>query len=897
MKKIHKIDIRLFLVLFVCFFLSIFLVLGLQNSDVEYEELIYAKHLEGNEQLTLKEEVYVLTVPSLDEEDLTSSEKSNIEEQNFNKLQYLAENVFSTTKGVFILNTDLLAQASDERRCLNTFRKAGNTFWHYNNKNIGYYHEDDKCGQVKFVDEFYGEVDCFEVYGEGKYSKNFVPYFFMTMDGSKVEYKESSQKYIITEPSGKKRTLYALDDGTIRVRETSKYNVNYFDLNAFYQKVEKGNNLEDYKDAIFLIQDSKLNSSYADKVEGYQDLADYYIDVLGTIENDATIPYLKLTGRICFVLFGVLILGLAIIYMPFWACIITYLCEIGLAIIANIFLFQYDICYLPITDFVLGVSLTFLILGVFKNVLSKISVRNLPIDAVIRFTNTIINIDHSVSYSEYLMKNRGEIEEDISASLLLPVMDKESFLLKELAAENHRNKRFVENEFWNSNSVDSSVTQIRSNLFEGSKYIAFVPLPIFDVESEGAIYTVIGLKKKLKSQNASYISMMLFSMYIYFKAQHERGEHQKMYFSMLSLMISVIDAKDPVTAGHSQRVANISKDIGIWLELGKNEQFDLEFTALLHDIGKIGVSDYVLNKQSVYTQNDFEQMKYHTIRGAEMLSEVGISEDIIDGVRHHHERIDGKGYPDGIKGDELSLFAKIIKIADVFDALTSKRQYKEAWEVEKALNIIYRGRGTEFDSDIADVFIEHMSPPGWIPPVDEKTSGDRRNPNMDKAAKIVIDFYEKYKQYLSIEYPIPSRKAPEIDFASASGFMEYDWGETFNNAEFLEDKPMILAYEKNTKSLLFGQSSKGNGVNSIYYYFFKGFVNMGIYLLVPSAVKSILAKLADTFSEPYVIDDQMMIYETRKMRVVFYRTLDDKCLLFYISDYMCSNYVFRKQEK
>lgn len=106
----------------------------------------------------------------------------------------------------------------------------------------------------------------------------------------------------------------------------------------------------------------------------------------------------------------------------------------------------------------------------------------------------------------------------------------------------------------------------------------------------------------------------------------------------------------------------------------------------------------------MYTQNDFEQMKFHTIRGSEMLSEVGISKEIIDGVRHHHERIDGKGYPDGLKGDQLSLFAKIIKIADVFDALTSKRRYKEAWEIEKALNIIYLGRGTEFDSDIADVF-------------------------------------------------------------------------------------------------------------------------------------------------------------------------------------------------
>ena len=363
-----------------------------------------------------------------------------------------------------------------------------------------------------------------------------------------------------------------------------------------------------------------------------------------------------------------------------------------------------------------------------------------------------------------------------------------------------------------------------------------------------------------------------------------------MYFSMLSLMISVIDAKDPVTAGHSQRVASISKDIGIWLKLSKSEQYDLEFTALLHDIGKIGVSDYVLNKPSVYTQNDFEQMKFHTIRGSEMLSEVGISKEIIDGVRHHHERIDGKGYPDGLKGDQLSLFAKIIKIADVFDALTSNRRYKEAWEIEKALNIIYLGRGTEFDSDIADVFIEHMCPPGWIPPVSGKKVVEKVDVNTDKSVRIACDFYEKYSKYISVEYPIPSRWAMEIDFNCRSGFMHFDWGETFNNAQFLEKKPMILSFENETKSLLFGQTSKDSGVSSIYYYFFKGFVNLGAFLLVPSKVNDILLKLTEIFGEPQIINDQLLVHKDNKMRVVFYHTVDDKFVLFYISDYLCANY-------
>jgi putative nucleotidyltransferase with HDIG domain len=897
MKKFLKIDFRLFVALFACLVLSaLFVAVMWRYPDTKIEEMMYTSFLGQEEKLQLKSDVVVVTVPSADDDSLSDTEKNKLESRQMRAIQYLIEETFSEAKGVYMLDTQLLSQASYERKFLSDFREAGNVFWHYNTRNVGYYHEDDKCGQIKFADKYYGADNCFEVFGEGVYDKNYLPYFLMTMDGSTVEYDEKQQEYHIQDKSGLTRTLYAEEDGTVRVHSTSKYNVKYASLDDFYKTELRADNAERYKDAIIFIQSSKLLSGYVDGGDSTQDLADYYIDVLGTIQNEAAIPTLSKTGKMVLVLVGIFAVGAAIVLLPLLMGTFVYVLVMLLTILVNLLLVERNIFYVPLFEFWVALTVTFLVLLCLKRILNRLNAKNLPIDAVIRFTNTIVNIEHSVSYSEYLMRNRTEIEEDISASLLLPVMDSESFLLKELASENHRNKKFVEREFWTGDGQErgTSVIQVRSKLFPGQKYIAFVPLPVFDVESEKITYTVIGLKRKLKPQRASYISMMLFSMYIYFKAQHERGEHQRMYFSMLSLMISVIDAKDPVTAGHSQRVASIAKDIGIWLNLSKGEQFDLEFTALLHDIGKIGVSDYVLNKQSVYTQNDFEQMKYHTIRGAEMLSEVGISEEIIDGVRHHHERIDGKGYPDGLKGDQLSLFAKIIKIADVFDALTSKRQYKDAWEIEKALNIIYRGRGTEFDWEIANVFIEHMSPPGWIPPVDEKTAGEKRNPNTEKAARIVRDFYGKYEQYLSVEYPIPSKKAAEVDFFRSNGFMQYDWGETFNNSAFLEEKPMILAYEKETKSLIFGQCSKEEGVHSIYYYFFKGFVNMGVYLLKLSKTKEILHKLREGFGEPVIIDEQMMVYETRKMRIVFYHTLEDKCLLFYISDYMCANYILDK---
>lgn len=521
--------------------------------------------------------------------------------------------------------------------------------------------------------------------------------------------------------------------------------------------------------------------------------------------------------------------------------------------------------------------------------------RNMPLEALLHFSRNIVDMEEACTYADYLQKNKQEIEKAILSTIILPVMEEDSFIIKELSGENCHNARILQAQM-EGRRASGEVIQIRTRLFHGIKYLIFVPLPVFDKTMEKQTYTVLGSKWKMGRQTTSSIFMMLFSTYIYFKAQHERGEHQRMYFSMLSLMISVIDAKDPVTAGHSQRVAEISKNIGIWLKLNEKEQYDLEFTALIHDIGKIGVSDYVLNKPSVYTQNDFEQMKHHTVRGAEMLAEVGISQEIIDGVRHHHERIDGKGYPDGLSGGQLNLFAKIIKIADVFDALTSKGQYKEAWKIDKALDIIYKGRGTEFDTQIADVFIENMRPAGWKPPVDEKVKiVYKQDPLLKKAVNITNDFYHKYHDYMSVGYPIPSRKADKVVFESRNGFMNFDWGETFHNSAFLENKPVILSYEKKTESLLFGQCCGVDGVMDIYYYFFRGFINMGIFLLSSSKSSEILEQLQKLFGEPVEINQDTRVYIGKKYRIVYIHTYDDKELLCYVSDYMCSNYIYEEK--
>lgn len=608
------------------------------------------------------------------------------------------------------------------------------------------------------------------------------------------------------------------------------------------------------------------------------------------------IPVLPLNVKVTLLTAIVFVAGCAAVQLRTKKSICAALAGCLCISFAQWWLIYKAIVYVPIVEIIAFAGFTYVFLSVIRKIIYSYNTRNLPIGAVVKFAKNIVNMESETTYANYLMNNKEQIERSLSAKLVHPALTKKSGLLKKIAAESHRNKKFVETQIFGDDKLTmTTVLQTKTKLFKDCEYLAFIPMPIIDKGLEELVYTVIGIDKKMSVQRASHVSTMLFSMYIYFRARHERDEHQRVYFSMLSLMISVIDAKDPVTAGHSQRVAELSKDLGEWLGLDKNQMFELEFASLMHDIGKIGVSDYVLNKPSVFTKSDFEQMKNHTVRGAEMLKEVGMSEDIVEGVRHHHERIDGRGYPDGIKGDEINLIAKIIKIADVYDALTSKRQYKDAWKIDKAMNIIYNGRGVEFDSDIADVFIEHMAPDTWIPPIQcAKKSGI--DSLVDKAVSISVDFYQKYSAEMDNNYVLTSRNKDKVDFCCEDSFMGYDWGETFNNKKFLVEKPLIVGYEDETESLVFAQSSDDEHVDKINYYFFKGFINLGVYVLRRERVGAVLDILLRKYGSPVKVSDEFMAYKCNKMRIVFYHTGDDKCLLIYAPEYMCANYVFDSEK-
>ena len=167
-----------------------------------------------------------------------------------------------------------------------------------------------------------------------------------------------------------------------------------------------------------------------------------------------------------------------------------------------------------------------------------------------------------------------------------------------------------------------------------------------------------------------------------------------------------VDAKDSLTSRHSQRVSEYSVMIARKYGFSDKELDNLRKAALLHDIGKIGIPDAILNKPSALTPEEYEKMKSHVTLGAEILKDFTLVENADKGAKYHHERYDGTGYPEGLKGSEIPLYGRIIAIADAFDAMTANRVYRKRMPFQRVLNELHNGRGTQFDPELLDMFLE-----------------------------------------------------------------------------------------------------------------------------------------------------------------------------------------------
>jgi putative nucleotidyltransferase with HDIG domain len=187
-----------------------------------------------------------------------------------------------------------------------------------------------------------------------------------------------------------------------------------------------------------------------------------------------------------------------------------------------------------------------------------------------------------------------------------------------------------------------------------------------------------------------------------------KTENQKMYEMTARTILKALDCKDQYTYGHSMRVCYFSMVLGKAYGLNDEEMFELQLAALFHDIGKIGTPDSVLNKPTRLNDEEFKIMKEHPVNSWKILSAFEGFEKIAKGARHHHERFDGRGYPDQLKGEEIPLSARIILIADTFDAMTSTRVYRRGLPYQVAYDELIEFSGTQFDPALVPVFIEAM---------------------------------------------------------------------------------------------------------------------------------------------------------------------------------------------
>ncbi len=183
---------------------------------------------------------------------------------------------------------------------------------------------------------------------------------------------------------------------------------------------------------------------------------------------------------------------------------------------------------------------------------------------------------------------------------------------------------------------------------------------------------------------------------------------EEAYVSMVKVVAAAIDARDSYTHGHSARVAQLSLRMGQRLGLSESDLRDLEVACLFHDVGKIKTPDAILLKSGKLNDDEHREMKQHVEYGASILSRAPSLFKYIPSTRHHHEWHDGRGYPDGLAGDDIPLFAAIVSIADAFDAMTSDRPYRKALFTEEALQRIAQMSGEQFRPDLARVFLEMM---------------------------------------------------------------------------------------------------------------------------------------------------------------------------------------------
>lgn len=221
------------------------------------------------------------------------------------------------------------------------------------------------------------------------------------------------------------------------------------------------------------------------------------------------------------------------------------------------------------------------------------------------------------------------------------------------------------------------------------------------------IMSPMGIILALAFENYGYIGVLLFfgpllmarySFKIYM-------DLRRSYLETVQALSKALEAKDPITSGHAERVSKYAIDIARELKLSEAKIDRIRYAALLHDIGKIGIADGILKKPGSLSEDEFDNIKKHPVIGYEILKDIDFLRDVARIIRYHHERYDGTGYPDRLKGKEVPIESYILAVADAFDAMTHDRPYRKALSVEEAAAVISREAGWQFHPEVAKAFL------------------------------------------------------------------------------------------------------------------------------------------------------------------------------------------------
>ena len=263
----------------------------------------------------------------------------------------------------------------------------------------------------------------------------------------------------------------------------------------------------------------------------------------------------------------------------------------------------------------------------------------------------------------------------------------------------------------------------KENLHETVPVIYLTANDDLDSEAKGLSLGAMDFIRKpfsseaLKIRVRNLVDLISLQKDLHKEVAKKTAQLESLSLHVVHTLAKTIDAKDAYTNGHSERVASYSREIARRYGYDEDMQEEVYVMGLLHDVGKIGVPDTVINKPGRLTDEEYDMIKTHPAVGAEILATVSEMPALVTGARWHHERYDGKGYPDGLAGTSIPEIARIIAVADSYDAMTSRRSYRDPLPQDVVRNEIVKGKGTQFDPDFADIMLKM---------IDEDTGFDMR---------------------------------------------------------------------------------------------------------------------------------------------------------------------------